>query len=66
VEIGADEMAAALDTAVCDAIAAACREQGFLYATLDLEGYRTGSMNAFLSAEERENGAGHEPDGLGG
>ncbi len=63
VEIGADEMAAALDPRMCDAIAAACREQGFLYATLDLEGYRTGSMNASLSAEERESGAEHEPDG---
>jgi pyridinium-3,5-biscarboxylic acid mononucleotide sulfurtransferase len=33
-----------------DAIAAALRPLGFTYITLDVEGYRSGSMNAILPA----------------
>lgn len=35
-------------------IASAVHEAGFSYASLDLEGYRTGSMNEVLAASERE------------
>ena len=35
-------------------IAAAVRDAGFSYAALDLEGYRSGSMNEVLGEEERE------------
>lgn len=35
-------------------VAAACREAGFAYGALDLDGYRTGSMNEVLSASERD------------
>ena len=30
------------------------KELGFIYVTLDLQGYRTGSMNEVLSATEKE------------
>ncbi len=30
-----------------------CKEQGFLYVTLDLQGFRSGSMNEALSTKER-------------
>jgi len=35
-------------------ISQALRAAGFTYSTLDLDGYRSGSMNAVLSAEQRE------------
>lgn len=35
-----------------------CRKAGFRYITLDLEGYRTGSMNEVLSKEERSGAQG--------
>jgi pyridinium-3,5-biscarboxylic acid mononucleotide sulfurtransferase len=37
-------------------IAAAVRDAGFAYGALDLEGYRTGSMNEVLAESERETG----------
>jgi uncharacterized protein len=37
-----------------DEIAAAMRDAGFAYASLDLDGYRTGSMNEVLTTSERE------------
>jgi uncharacterized protein len=37
-------------------IAAAVRSAGFAYAAIDLDGYRSGSMNEVLSAEERVEG----------
>ena len=35
-------------------ITAALHAAGFTYATLDLDGYRSGSMNDVLPAEQRE------------
>jgi uncharacterized protein len=35
-------------------IASAARSAGFAYATLDLEGYRTGSLNEVLAQDQRE------------
>jgi uncharacterized protein len=48
VELGADELDRALEPGTRAAITAACRSHGFAYAALDLEGYRTGSLNETL------------------
>ena len=48
IEIGRDEMARALDPAVRDAISRALRALGYRYVTIDLDGYRTGSLNEIL------------------
>jgi len=44
-EFGPDEMEFMQDESVRRRVVQFAREQGFLYVTLDLEGYRTGSMN---------------------
>lgn len=46
IEVGQDELTTAF--AQRDAIAAAGRAHGFAFVTLDLEGYRVGSLNALL------------------
>jgi len=48
IEIAAEEMPRALDAAVAREIGQRLRGIGFLYVTLDLEGYRQGSLNAGL------------------
>jgi uncharacterized protein len=48
VEIDPSELPRALDPAMARAIAAALRPLGFRYVALDLEGYRTGSLNEVL------------------
>jgi uncharacterized protein len=48
IEIAAEEMPRALDAAVAREIGQRLRGIGFLYVTLDLEGYRQGSLNAAL------------------
>jgi uncharacterized protein len=48
VEISRAELPLALDLEMLDRISAALRPLGFLYVTLDTEGYRTGSMNQSL------------------
>jgi pyridinium-3,5-biscarboxylic acid mononucleotide sulfurtransferase len=45
VEIAPDELPRALDPAMTSAIVSAIKPLGFKFVTLDLEGYRTGSMN---------------------
>jgi uncharacterized protein len=47
-EIGRDEMARALDPAIGDALVARLKAVGYKYVTLDLQGYRTGSLNEVL------------------
>ena len=47
-EISTAEMDRVLNKDVLDQLAARFRELGFKYITLDLEGYRTGSMNESL------------------
>ena len=37
-----------------DEVAAAFRRFGFAYAALDLQGYRTGSLNATLATDKRK------------
>ena len=48
VEIDRKELACGLSLAVLDRISLAVKAAGFTYVTLDLEGYRSGSMNAIL------------------
>jgi uncharacterized protein len=48
VEIARIELPRALSLELFDAMHAALREAGFTYVTLDLEGYRSGSMNDLL------------------
>lgn len=45
VEIGPDEMARALDPAVRDPLVRRLKALGYAFVTLDLQGYRTGSLN---------------------
>jgi uncharacterized protein len=47
-ELGRDEMARALDPEIAAAIDRALRALGFRYVTLDLKGYRLGSLNEGL------------------
>jgi pyridinium-3,5-biscarboxylic acid mononucleotide sulfurtransferase len=47
-EIAPDEMTRALRVEVIDELAHRFRELGFKYVTLDLQGYRSGSMNEML------------------
>lgn len=50
VEIARTELHRALDLDVLDRITAALKPLGFLYVTLDMQGYRSGSMNDILPA----------------
>jgi uncharacterized protein len=48
VEIARNDLPRALDLDILDRITAGLRAIGFLYVTLDMEGYRSGSMNDVL------------------
>ena len=48
VEIAVDELPRALSPEMASAIASRLKSAGFLYVTLDLEGYRQGSLNEVL------------------
>jgi uncharacterized protein len=48
IEISPDEMEKALQKEIVDELARRFRELGFKYVTLDLHGYRSGSMNELL------------------
>jgi uncharacterized protein len=48
IEIAPEELPRALDFAMAQEVARRLRASGFLYVTLDLEGYRPGSLNAAL------------------
>lgn len=50
IEIAKEELPAALTPEMAQAFAAIFKPLGFLYVTLDLEGYRQGSLNAALNA----------------
>lgn len=50
IEIARPDLPRALDIEVLDGITAAVRKAGFVYVTLDTQGYRSGSMNDVLSA----------------
>lgn len=49
IEVAADEVDRALDGEVRQHLVHVCRHHGFTYVCLDLEGYRTGSMNEVLA-----------------
>ena len=49
IEVGEEEMRRALDPEMTRQMSAALKPLGFKYVTLDLEGYRTGSLNEVLS-----------------
>jgi pyridinium-3,5-biscarboxylic acid mononucleotide sulfurtransferase len=49
IEISPDELPRALSPEMASAIASRLKAAGFLYVTLDLEGYRQGSLNAALA-----------------
>lgn len=48
VEIAREDLPRALSTSVLDSISSALRPLGFKYVTLDMQGYRSGSMNDML------------------
>ena len=50
IEVGRDEMPRMLETAAAEAVIAGLKAQGFRYVTLDLQGYRTGSLNEEIFA----------------
>lgn len=54
IEVGRDEMGLVLDVKLMSRIAAELKRLGFKYVTLDLEGYRTGSMLLTLENDGRE------------
>ena len=51
VEIARAELPLALTMEMLDAIAAALKQAGFQYVTLDCSGFRSGSMNSVLPVE---------------
>jgi uncharacterized protein len=55
IEVGASELPRLVEYPLRDTVVARFRELGFTYITMDLEGFRTGSMNAVLTIEIREN-----------
>ena len=55
VELGEDELAIALEEPKRSQIVTAVKDAGFTYVTLDLEGFRSGSMNEVLPLALVEN-----------
>jgi len=53
IEVGKDERDAFFDKGVLDRIGSGLREFGFTYITLDVLGYRSGSMNEIVVIKER-------------
>jgi uncharacterized protein len=52
IEVSREELARALDPAMASQFSNIFKALGFKFVTLDLEGFRSGSMNALLSAED--------------
>jgi uncharacterized protein len=52
IEISREELPRALDPAMAAQFAGIFKSRGFKFVTLDLEGFRSGSMNALLSTED--------------
>jgi uncharacterized protein len=59
IEIGPEEIPRLLDPSFREALVAHLKELGFTYITLDLQGYRTGSMNEVLPEEVRRRHSSH-------
>jgi pyridinium-3,5-biscarboxylic acid mononucleotide sulfurtransferase len=58
IELTPDDLAKALDPDLRDRITAGLKKLGYLYVTLDLAGYRTGSMNEGLAPKARKRALG--------
>jgi uncharacterized protein len=52
IEIAREELPRALTTGMAREFTAIFKRLGFKFVTLDLEGFRSGSMNQLLNAEE--------------
>lgn len=52
IEIAREELVRALDPAMAAQFTSVFKSLGFKFVTLDLEGFRSGSMNALLTAED--------------
>ncbi len=59
IEVGAPDIPRLLDPSLREALVAHFKELGFTYVTLDLQGYRTGSMNEVLPEEVRREHTAH-------
>jgi uncharacterized protein len=59
IELAAHELARALDPSVRATIVDAFHRLGFTYITLDLQGFRSGSMNEVLTQEEKKSYLSH-------
>ncbi|MBI2619548.1 MAG: ATP-dependent sacrificial sulfur transferase LarE [Ignavibacteriales bacterium] len=53
-EVGAEEFERLFERATREQIVSGLKSLGYIYVTLDLQGYRTGSMNEVLSDTEKE------------
>jgi uncharacterized protein len=51
IEVPGDEIASLADPTVREGLAKQLRELGFAFVTLDLEGFRSGSLNALVSLD---------------
>lgn len=54
IEVGRDEMKRFMDDRFRESIVSQLKETGFTYITLDLSGFRSGSMNEVLTEEEKK------------
>ncbi len=54
IEVGVEELQRLFDNDLRISVVEKLKELGFTYVTLDLQGYRTGSMNEVLTIEARE------------
>jgi len=52
IEIAREELNRALTTAMAEQLTSIFKQLGFKFVTLDLEGFRSGSMNALLPADQ--------------
>jgi uncharacterized protein len=59
VEVPAEELGRFADPAARGALSARLKELGFRYVTLDLDGFRSGSLNALVPLEVRKKFAAH-------
>jgi len=59
IEVAPPDFSKLLDDGLRNLIVARLKELGFLYVTLDLQGYRTGSMNEVLTSSEKIRADGH-------
>ena len=53
IEVGPDEMRRFLENGTSTSVAAALRRIGYAHVTLDLQGYRRGSLNEVLPSDRR-------------